>query len=199
MSAPTRIKFAVAEPFPDGVWYTEVSRFARLAHKNLGRVEHLAAEVTAQCPKPHNIPVSDAGPELKALVEERDAASDVTVLFAAMAVEAFLNFYGSVRVGEAEYQNHFERHGLVPKLQYLLLLCDSWSVAKGDPLVKALQLLAEVRNELVHPKAWKDLPGNKSKHIKPMPGTAQKAVKAMTSFFEEFKLLVPESRHFMPL
>jgi hypothetical protein len=199
MPSTTRTKFAVADPFPEGGWYTDVSRFARLAHKNLARLEILAAEVKQKWPKPANVPVTDAEPELAELIEERDAASDVTVLFAAMAVEAFLNFYGSVRLGEAEYRNFFERLGLVPKLQQLLLICDSWSITNADPLVKALQTVAEGRNELAHPKAWKDSPSSKSKHLKPIPGTARAAVKAMTSFFEEFKLLVPESKHFMPL
>lgn len=171
------------------------------AHKNLAELEHLAAEASAKWPKPPGVPLgeADAEPELAALVEERDAASDVTLLFAAMAVEAFLNFYGAVRFGEAEYRNHFERLGLVPKLQQLLLICDSWSIAKNDPLVKALQVVAEGRNELAHPKAWKDHANNQGKHLKPIPGAAQEAVKAMTTFFEEFKSLVPESKHFMPL
>jgi hypothetical protein len=199
MSSPTRTKFAVAEPFPEGGWYTDVSRFARLAHKNLARLEQLTTEAKAKWPQPPNSPVSDASPEFEALVEERDAASDVTILFAAMAIEAFLNFYGSVRLGEAEYQRHFERLGLVPKLQQLLLICDCWSVAKSDPLVVALQVVAQGRNELAHPKAWKDLPGTKDKLLKPIPGAAQQAVRAMTSFFDEFKSLLPESRHFMPL
>ena len=201
MSSPTRTKFTIAEPFPEGGWYTDVSRFARLAHKNLAELEHLAAEASAKWPKPPGVPLgkADAEPELAALVEERDAASDVTLLFAAMAVEAFLNFYGAVRFGEAEYRNHFERLGLVPKLQQLLLICDSWSIAKNDPLVKALQVVAEGRNELAHPKAWKDHANNQGKHLKPIPGAAQEAVKAMTTFFEEFKSLVPESKHFMPL
>ena len=40
---------------------------------------------------------------------ERDALADSIVLFSAMAVEAFINYYGVVRLGEQQFNAHFER------------------------------------------------------------------------------------------
>jgi hypothetical protein len=57
-------------------------------------------------------------------VRKRDLLSDAVKIFSAMAVGAFLNYYGVVRLGEDECASHFERLGLVPKLRTLLLVCD---------------------------------------------------------------------------
>ena len=59
-------------------------------------------------------------------------------LYAAMAVEGFLNWYGVFRLGEEIFNQHFERLGLVPKLRVLLLVCDSIHVGKGDQVVLVL-------------------------------------------------------------
>ena len=103
--SPTRKPFAIAEAFPDGRWYTDVGRFHRLAHLYLKRVLQLAQQVTDACPVPRDQSLKDSAipPELGALTDERDAASDITRMFAAMSIEAFLNFYGAARLGQGEY------------------------------------------------------------------------------------------------
>ena len=108
----TRKEFKVAEAFPDGKWYTEVDRFHGLAHLHLKRLKQFAAQVSDAWPVAPNLKLNA---ELIALAGERDAASDIARMFAAMAIEAFLNYYGAVRLGEDEYKAHFERLGIVPK------------------------------------------------------------------------------------
>ena len=198
---PTRKPFVVADTFPEGIWYTDVNRFHRLAHLHLKRLEQLAKQVANEWPVPPNQSLQDSEipAKLGALTDERDAASDITRMFTAMAIEAFLNFYGAVRLGEDEYEAHFERLGIIPKARQLLLICDSTSVGEQDPLIKALKIVFNGRNDLVHPKAKKasfnDPP---LKHWLPLPGKAQDAVHAMDSFFREFEGLVPDAIHFTP-
>ena len=155
MTPPTRKPFAVLEAFPEGTWHTDVSRFYKLTRSHLIRLEGLVQNVNAKWPKALGESVKDheITPELDALVLERDTASDTCRIFAAMAVEAFLNFYGAARLGEEEFNSHFERLAVVPKTRQLLLICDKLSIAEADPLIKALKTVAESRNRLVHPKA----------------------------------------------
>lgn len=198
---PTRKPFTVAEAFPDGRWYTDVGRFHRLAHRYLKRVFQLAQQVTDAWPVPRDQSLKDSEipPELGALTDERDAASDISRMFAAMSIEAFLNFYGAARLGEDDYETHFERLGIVPKTRQLLLICDSQNVSERDPLIKALKAVFTGRNDLVHPKAKKALIGDPPlKHWMPIPGTAKDAVDAMDAFFREFETLVPNAIHFTP-
>jgi len=192
----------VLEAFPEGTWHTGVSRFYRLARSHLARLERLVLDVNAKWPKALDESVKDheITPELDAMVLERDTTSDTCRIFAAMAVEAFLNFYGAARLGEEEFNSHFERLAVVPKTRQLLLICDRLSIAEGDPLIKALKAVAESRNKLVHPKAKKASPGDDpEKYWSPIPGAAREAVAAMETFFSEFQALVPDSLHFLPM
>ena len=202
MCIDTRKPFEILDAFPEGTWHTNVNRFYKLAHKQLARLEHLVAEVHAKWPKSLSESLKDheISPALEGLIEDRDLAFDMARIFAAMAVEAFLNFYGAARLGEQEYKTHFERLGLVPKLRLLLLICDSISMSENDPLVKALRVVAEGRNTLVHPKATKVGPGDRLQGLwTPIPGAARKSVAAMDSFFSQFLSLNPEARHFLPI
>jgi len=139
-------------------------------------------------------------PELWKLSRKRDRLSDSVRIFAAMAVEAFINFYGIIRLGEAEYTEHFERLGIVPKLRVLLLVCDSISLGTSDQLVVSLRRIADERNTLVHPKA-KELPRNvpaKGRGGARIPDSAREAVADMKKFFQEFGEAVPGVRHLLP-
>ena len=191
----TRKEFKVAEAFPDGKWYTEVDRFHGLAHLHLKRLKQFAAQVSDAWPVAPNLKLNA---ELIALAGERDAASDIARMFAAMAIEAFLNYYGAVRLGEDEYKAHFERLGIVPKTRQLLLICDAKNVSESDPLIQALKDVFDGRNSLVHPKAKKASASDSPlKHGLPIPETAQNAVDAMDRFFREFLSLVPDSIYFI--
>ena len=143
---------------------------------------------------------NEYSPELWALVRKRDLLSDSVRAFSAMAVEAFLNFYGVVRLGEEEYSTHFERLGPIPKLRQLLLVCDRLSIAERDPLVKTLHRVAKSRNSLVHPEA-QELPGYVPAEARggvKIPEAAREAVRDMELFFEQFVDAVPNAPHLVP-
>lgn len=165
----------------------------------LAELERVTEEVKKQWPGPldQTLTGNQHTPELRSLVRKRDLLSDSVKIFSAMAVEAFLNYYGVVRFGEDDYTSHFERLGLVPKLRVLLLVCDSLSISEPDPLIQLLQRIAQRRNSLVHPKARElqqyvpveDRGGDK------IPDVAQDAVRDMDAFFREFVIAVPKAAH----
>jgi hypothetical protein len=161
VTTTTRSPFVLRPPDAAGVWTTDTARHAESARQVLLELESVCSEVTARWPVPAGETVRSARtdhPELFALVRKRDRLCDVVRIFAALAVEGFLNYYGVVRLGEDAFNTHFERLGIVPKLRALLLVCDAISISTNDPLVRALVSVANARNSLAHPKA-KEYPG----------------------------------------
>ena len=196
-SVPPNRTFALRSHTPDGVWESNDNRYRNVAHQSLAELEHLCEEVRNQWPikARESIQTPALYPEVAKLAKRRDQASDATRVYAAMAVEGFLNFYGVVRLGQQAFDDHFERLGLVPKLRCLLLLCDQLNCPRNDPLVLLLDKVAQSRNALVHPKAT-EVVGDFSRHVPievPMPSTARLAVENMEAFFAAFVAAVPEA------
>lgn len=202
MAKPTRNKFSIRPHHAEGYWLSDDRRYFEYAHLQLTELEEVTEQVKQQWPAPLNQTLRnhEHTPELGALVRKRDLLSDSVKVFSAMAVEGFLNYYGVVRLGEAEYAAHFERLGLIPKLRALLLICDSLSVSEADPLVKTLNRIAQRRNALVHAKARElpdYVPGEERGGDK-IPEVARETVKDMEAFFREFVKAVPEAAHLIP-
>jgi hypothetical protein len=113
-----------------------------------------------------------------------------------MAVEGYLNFYGVLRLGQQAFNDHFERLGSAAKLRALLLVCDGLEVARDAPIVKLLERISKVRNDLAHPKA-REVEGDMATHQRarvPVPETAKAAVQAMEDFFDAFIDAVPAAQ-----
>jgi hypothetical protein len=169
----------------------------------LAEVEALATEVTNLWPVKAGDALQDhehSHPELWRLARLRDRTSDSVRIFAAMAVEGYLNWYGVFRLGESVFNQHFERLGLVPKLRLLLLVCDRIQVNEADPVVRALSALAETRNALVHPKA-REVISDPMKHTRTgtkIPEVAREAVANMDRFCSEFVVIVPDAKAYIP-
>jgi len=161
----------------------------------LAELELHCLEVIEKWPVPAGQPIRDEAkyPEIWKLARFRDRTSDSVQIFAAMAVEGYLNFYGVLRLGQSVFDEHFERLGLIPKLRSLLLVCDGLQIDRNDALVTLLDRLAQRRNSLVHPKT-REFQGHPSQHqataIK-IPEVAREAVANMEAFFCEFLCLVP--------
>lgn len=202
MTTPTRRPFSIRNHDAVGYWLSDDRRFFEAAKLQLSELEIVSAQVKKQWPIPQGQTLRDGQnfPELWSLTRKRDLLSDSVIIFCAMAVEGFLNYYGVVRLGEPEYVTHFERLGLVPKIRALLLVCDSLSVARVDPLVTVLSRIAERRNSLVHPKA-KELVGYMGADKlggTEIPETARTSVADMEEFFREFVAAIPEAAHLVP-
>jgi len=157
----TRHRFSIRPHFRLAAWESDVGRHAESTLKLLDELEVAYQEALKDWPVPSSEPLDNAEiehPALYELIRRRDRLSDSVRIFASMTVEGFLNLYGVVRLGEAEFNRHFERLAVIPKAQILLLVCDSLSVADNDALIVNLRALSASRNSLVHPKS-KDNPG----------------------------------------
>jgi hypothetical protein len=191
-------------PFePTAAWSSDRRRYLEYVEHLLEELLPTAAEVLAAWPPgaPPALPVNEMPPGLHRLCRKRDRLSDCVMLFAAMAVEAFINFYGVYRLGEQQFNRHVERLPLERKVQLLLLICDGLEMDKEDRLMIALRAVAERRNQLAHPKAkqvQRDQPA-KDRTGQPIPETAQKQIHAMREFFTEFGRLVSRSQHVLPV
>lgn len=183
-------------------WESNHWTYYRFALDLLPMLAQQNEEVRRAWPVPFDKPVENSQanyPELSVALDERHRTSDSIRVYAAMAVEGFLNWYGVLRLGADVFNSQFERLGLVPKLQALLLVCDAVVLEKNDPLVQALERVAATRNALVHPKAKEFDPADP---LAPPKGNfcdaANGAAENMQLFFEAFVEAVPEAEHLVP-
>lgn len=199
MTQRTRQQLQLRSHDPEGVWESNDGRYRTYAHQLLAEHVSLCDEVLQKWPADAGAPITTpaAYPEIAALARRRDQTADTVRVYAAMAVEGYLNFYGVLRLGQDVFDEHFERLGLVPKLRALLLTCDQLNIPKSDLLVLALDRVAQSRNALVHPKTV-EVVGDVSQHKRtatPAPETARRAVRDMEAFFEAFVLAVPQAEN----
>lgn len=180
-----------------------VLRYHRHAHVLLPLLEAKHAEVASLWPVSAALPIlsSHIGHvQLHALIDEQNHLSDSVRIYSAMAAEGFLNLYGVLRLGQEVFDSEFERLSLIPKATLLLLVCDGLKVSKKDPMLLALDQVAQSRNALVHPKSreFASYSELKPKAHSRTPQTARDAVKNMDKFFAEFLLAVPDAKHVVP-
>jgi hypothetical protein len=161
----------------------------------------LANKAIDQWPGPagQSVKFEDAPPGLWELVRRRDMASDSVKIYAATAVEAFLNFYAVVRMTEAGFTKAFEQPGLKKKTELILEACDSVTAPISTKICEIADRLA-TRRRLMHPKTkeLKDTPTTEEKAADKIPEIAQAAYADMLEFFAEFITLVPNARMHVP-
>ena len=134
------------------------------------------------------------------LLEKYRFFRSAAVVFSAMAVEGFLNYYGVKRVGNAFYRDTYERLSSHRKLAAVVATCTGHLLPRHAELVTVLRRLTERRNALVHPKAREVLPkGEDAKPRRapprpaPAPTPAADSVRDMERFFELFTELDSEA------
>jgi hypothetical protein len=118
----------------------------------LNRLETQQAELKAYYERQPE-PLRRAAQYLPHLDEYSEILSQSVQIFACMAVEAFLNYYGVVRLGEDVYYRLHERHSIHKKLATLLRVCDATNLPRDSELAQLVRRMFERRNDLVHPKA----------------------------------------------
>jgi hypothetical protein len=186
-----------------GSWLSESDRYYECVHFLLRDLESLSSEIVSKWPIAFSeaISNSDHHPDLAMLVKRRDVLSDSVRIFSAMTIEAFLNFYGVVRLGEVWYEKNLGREFIVPKLIKVLHFCDNITIQETDELAVLVDRIAKGRNDLVHPKS-KAIFGkfsNTNHNGTGIPGFAQEMVADMRKFFCIFVALVPNSKHLIPV
>jgi len=185
-----------------GAWTTNHRRYYDRAHFALVELTVAAKAVLDVWPDAGRtaIAVDELPPDVHDLCLRRDTLADAVVMLAAMSAEAFLNFYGVVRLGDDQFSEHFEMLQTERKLRVLLLVCDGVAVTRKDPVVVAIRSLMDRRNALAHPKAREvepDLPPG-SRAGPPLPEGAAEVLDDCTRFFRLFLELVPGAAHLTP-
>ena len=127
-------------------------------------------------------------------------ASDSTQIFCAIAVEAFLNFYGVVRLTESGYGHDIEKRGLRSKVQLILEHCDGVRIPEAHGILAIALRISNRRGRPSHPKS-RELPAVPTPLDRagdPIPQAAQDAYEDMLDFFRQFKRLVPDAAIHFP-
>ena len=117
------------------------------------------------------------------------ALAETSQIFACMAVEAFLNFYGVKRLGEKYYKRNIERLGINQKLEILIAICLQELIEDKDELAGIVKKMFDRRNRLVHPKS-KEMVVNGEfvfPELRDELEEARKAVDEMSTFFNKFQ------------
>src|SRR3990172_5670362 len=94
---PTRKVFTLHPHLAEGSWFTNNRRHFDDALQLLDELEAVVQQLIQRWPVPPDQGVRNAEkehPDLWALVCKRDLLSDSVRIFAAMAVEGFVNYYG---------------------------------------------------------------------------------------------------------
>ena len=92
-------------------------------------------------------------------------ACESTLLSACMAIEGFLNLYGTVRLGEKRHKKLLERLGIVEKFCLLSLICTGNDLNPEDEICRSVRYVFDRRNALVHPKTKEITSDNAHLHV----------------------------------
>lgn len=203
---PQQVRMAqpntVVRPYGrSGAWTTAHADYRRAAAGALWQLRRLAAAHDRE----HDALAARGDPpgwvfhQLRGMREHAWALATAVEIYAAMSVEAFLNFYGVVRLGETFYRDNLQRVGVTEKLTLLLAMCDGVELERDSELWRTVRGLFDRRNALVHPKA-RELPGY-GEDGTPPPAPAQAtspverataAYRQMRTFYRGFPEYAPE-------
>jgi hypothetical protein len=133
-------------------------------------------------------------PSISRHFDELRTWADAIVIFSAMAVESFVNYYGVTRLGGDWYQSHLERVTMSRKLRAVLKLCRDKTITDDSEILHVVRRLFERRNELVHPKTYDEITSATAPPVIPAMIRARESVADMTRFFELHAEYDPDTR-----
>lgn len=208
MSNEKKAQPAGAKPVPVdaqrvGIWASDAARHAESAQEFQRQFHTAFNAVRDTWPVPLGTPVPDAEathPELYALVRQRDRLAVAAILFAGLAIEAFVNHYGVLRL-QNQFTEQYERKRSLDKFASLLADADGVALTDNDPLRLLLVQIAASRNALAHPKTTEfatreDASAGKLGPLFPDAVDAQ--IQRMWAFFSEFVQRFPQAAHHVP-
>lgn len=79
----------------------------------------------------------------------------VAVVFQALAVEAYINYYGFKNLGDTKFETHYEKIDTVNKYIIIYEIVNKKEFPKSEVVYEKLKKLIGLRNHLVHSKASK--------------------------------------------
>ncbi len=127
-----------------------------------------------------------------------------TVLLSALAVEAFLNTYGVVRLRQRFFDDNVERLNIDKKVTFLALVSTNRLLEPTDLIVVATRRLFRERNGIAHPKSkevkaaeWEAAVTAESRKGTDALTGARDALLDMRTIFREFLIFDPNASIFM--
>lgn len=179
----------------NGSWeYDGISRReARHAHAEFLQAQSALRELLALKKKRRAEGLSEPVSLDEALLR-RNFRTFATVIFACVAIESFVNFYGVRRFGNAFNQSRSENLPLRKKIRRILAHTTSVTVDDGDLLFKALARLVARRNRLAHPKTYEFEENVEPPEMETWTTAANESIEDMDAFFNRFGELDAEAR-----
>ncbi len=109
-------------------------------------------------------------------------------LFSCMAIEGFVNFYGTKRLGQDLFKPILERIGITEKLSLIYLVCFEKRILPSEQLIKDIRKIFDQRNSLVHPKTKEVTSENFQKYLYVHPSQLEigNAIKTLEMFIDSF-------------
>jgi hypothetical protein len=90
-----------------------------------------------------------------------------------LTIEAFINYYGTKRLGKEYYESSYERQPILKKLCNIMKVCQGIDVSKNSELISKVKYIFAERNDLIHPKSTDIDPGSIYKYTKDHPKDIQ--------------------------
>jgi hypothetical protein len=139
----------------------------------------IAQDEYAKCLEVESIDVSDMHEGEKSDISHRATEHAVkSIVFSALCVEAAINNYAGIHLGDSYNENHLQNLDVVSKWVVIPKLVCGKSINKSGPAFGALKKLIKSRNKLVH---------NKSKEFDPtIPNIAESLVRRDLDFKSDF-------------
>lgn len=75
-----------------------------------------------------------------------------SIVFQAFAVESFINYYGSKKLGKNMFHDHYDRIGIIDKIIIIPKIATGKDFPKGEKVFELIKKLFSKRDKLVHHK-----------------------------------------------
>lgn len=140
----------------------------------------IAQDEYVKCLDVASIDTSNMHPAEEVEISSRaDEHAIKAIIFAALCVEAAINDYAGLHLGDSYSEKHLQNLDVVSKWVVIPTLVCGKSIDKSGPAFGALKKLVKARNKLVH---------NKSREFSPsVPGFADRIDKIDAEFQDDFK------------
>lgn len=87
--------------------------------------------------------------------QNKKITGTITIVFQALAVEAYINHYGALKIGRTKYNDHYERIDTKDKYIIIYELINKIPFPKNGKIYENLDMLLQIRNRIVHSKTHK--------------------------------------------
>lgn len=173
-----------------GTWITRAAEYVQCARLGLAKLELVLGELGGR-----DLDSEGLAPLERLKLKEVSLYAHSCQVLACLAVEAFLNFYGSQRLGDERFKHSLERCSPEHKIRSLLMFCGGKWLEKDDELLKLTKKIKERRDQLVHAKSAALRGRDERKHAALMPeaNAARQAVQECDRFLALFREADPES------